>query len=181
MEYYETLSDYQPVYRLVHEWLGSDRVDTENIGHCWARSFSGLSHYLSNMNSYAGVQSSRLKAGDKKIWKLFIGETHKDNIDWIAEAFLDIWGWTSDSDENELRVWDPSKVRVLKALDLSNNEINELLHGNGDRAIDWNNLGFTKNRSTGETMTFEEFKKFTKFQQYLNVTLCYSLSGKIKK
>lgn len=159
IEYYDTLSDYQPIYRLVSDYRGSDYIDAQDAGHCWARSLSGLRHYIYNSNSYGGNETSRLSAGNKKRWKFFIGETHIDNIDWIAEAFLDIWGWTSDSDENELRIWDTSKVRILKVLDLSNTEVNSLLHGDEDLAIDWKNLDFTEDKSTGETMTFEEFKK----------------------
>lgn len=159
MEYYDTLSDYQPIYRLVYDWKGVEAIDEKDIGYCWSRSLSGLRHYIYNCNSYGGKETSRLSDGDDKKWKLFIGETHKDNVDWVAEAFLDIWGWAGDSDENELRVWNISKVRVLKVIDMSNTEVNNLLHGEGDREIDWDSLGFTEDKSTGETLSFEAFKK----------------------
>ena len=157
VEYYDSLSDYQSIFRLVKDYEGSDKIDETNIGHCWSRSMRGLRSYIHNQNSYGGKETSRLAHSDRKIWKLFVGETHKDNVDWVAEAFLSIWGWTDASNEHELRIWDISKVKVLKIVDLSSAEVDGMLHSDS-MVVDLSDIEFTGDSPSGETQPFSWFK-----------------------
>lgn len=150
-DYYDRMSNPVVLYR----YVGGDPndVDEEDLGHCWARDSIGIITYLKNQQDYLGSSRKLFSGSDRPCGTVFVGKTTLDNIDWIAEALLSIWGW--DSSERELRVWDTSKVEIVQKKTYTSREMDSILSGLKSFGLDEVDVEYG---TSGETQPFSWFK-----------------------